>query len=380
MLMNLTKTAQFIKKFSKYLLFIVAGYYILTLVIFPGSVSLFKAIFVKKTPPNPIYNQLDQLQFVKKRITNENPEYVLNTANAKLPGNLPDKMKVYKFKPQQYSYLAGNNAISEAKTLGFENENLISDLKGTVYKWRNSQYGSALKIDINTRSIELKTNLNGKSGYYPPRSLNVLEAVNIASRTLSSIYRFDDGLYPSGSQAVTFGYYVNNRLVKTDNELEAQVAMVDFYRFLEKYPILGPNPYKGMLRVIIARPSTPGILSNPLLEADFWQIDTVTNATYPIITVQEAWESVKAGKGVIVGVKPNNLNPFDNYMPVSVDKILIDNIYLAYYETPEYQTYLQPIYVFSGKYTSRESGGGGITLYFPAITGQWTKQAANPAQ
>jgi hypothetical protein len=374
MLMNLTHTAQFIKKFSKYLLLIVVGYYLITLVLFPGSVSLFRAIFIKKVPPNPVYGQLDQLQFVKKRILNENPEYVLNTTNAKLPGNLPDKMNVYKFKPQQYSYLAGNNAISEAETLGFTNENLISDLKGTEYKWRNSQHNSTLKININTRAIELKTNMNGKSSYYSPRYLNTPESINIASKKLSSIYRFDDELYPSGSQVVTFGYYVNNRLVKTDNELEAQVAMVDFYRYIEKYPILGPNPYKGMLRIAIAKTATSEILNNPLLEANFWQIETTTQATYPIITVQEAWESIKAGKGVIVGVKPNKLNPFEAYIPTSVDKILVDNIYLAYYETPEYQTYLQPIYVFSGKYTSRESGGGDITLYFPAITGQWTKQ------
>ncbi len=374
--MNLTQTAQFIKKFSKYLLIIVISYYLITLVIFPGSVSLFRSIFIKKVPPNPIYNQLDQLQFVKKRVTNENPEYVLNTANAKLPSNLPYIMKVYKFKPQQYSYLAGNNAISEAETLGFTNENLISDLKGTEYKWRNSQYNSTLEIDINTRAIELKTNMNGKSSYYSPRSLDTKIAVKLASEKLTSIYRFGDDLYPSGSQVVTFGYYANNRLIKTDDELEAQIAMVDFYRYIEKYPILGPNPYKGMLRIAVPRSPTTGILSNPILEANFWEIETSTEATYPIIPIQEAWEAVKTNKGVIVGVKPNNLNPFETYVPTSADKILIDNIYLAYYETPEYQTYLQPIYVFSGKYTSKDSNGGGITLYFPAISGQWTKQSS----
>ena len=217
--------------------------------------------------------------------------------------------------------------------------------------------------------------MNGKSSYYSPRYLNTPESINIASKKLSSIYRFDDELYPSGSQVVTFGYYVNNRLVKTDNELEAQVAMVDFYRYIEKYPILGPNPYKGMLRIAIAKTATSEILNNPLLEANFWQIETTTQATYPIITVQEAWESIKAGKGVIVGVKPNKLNPFEAYIPTSVDKILVDNIYLDIMK-PGIPNISQPI-MFSGKYTSRESGGE-IYIIFPAITGQWTNKLLLP--
>ena len=105
-----------------------------------------------------------------------------------------------------------------------------------------------------------------------------------------------------------------------------------------------------------------------------WEIETETNATYPIIPVQEAWDMVTEGKAVITQVTPKQSNPFEPYYPVSVEKVLIDNIYLAYYETPKLQTYLQPIYVFSGKYTTRGTEGGDVTLYFPAITGEWTKQ------
>ena len=100
--MNLTKTAELVKKSVKYFLIAVVSYYLLTAVIFPGSAALIKALFTKETPLNTIYGQLDQLEFVRKKIENDNPQYVLNTVNARLPGNLPTTMRVYKFKPPQY--------------------------------------------------------------------------------------------------------------------------------------------------------------------------------------------------------------------------------------------------------------------------------------
>lgn len=374
--MNLTKTASFVKKFVKYLFLIVGSYYLLTFVIFPGSVSLFKAIFVRKIPPNPIYNQLDQLEFVKKKVNNENPEYVLNTTNAKLPTDFPDKMKVYKFKPQQYSYLAGKNASAEAAVLGFTDEDLVSDLSGTVFRWRDSRTTSSLTININSREISLDTNLSGKSSNFTQKSLSQEVAKEIARNKMALIYRFNDGLYPTGSQTVKLGYYIGNKLYETDNTAEAQLALVDFYRSIETFPILGPDPSKGLMRIIITKQSrNPTPLDNPFLEATYWEIDPETKATYPIIKVSEAWNMVINNRAVITQIVPRKSNPFDIYSPVSVERILIDNIYLAYYETPKYQTYLQPVYVFSGKYTTRGTEGGDISLYFPAITGEWTKQS-----
>ena len=373
--MNLTKTAELVKKVIKYLFLIITSYYLVAYVILPGSVSLIKAMFTKRIPPNTIYNQLNQLEFTKKKINNENITYSINTTNGKLPSGFPDKMKVYKFKPAQYSYLAGKNASAEAAVLGFGDEDLRTDLTVTVYRWRNSRTMSNLSIDINTRHINLETDMEGRSSNFDKGSVNKESAVQMGKDTMSSIFRFNDGLYPNGKQNVKLGYYIGNKLFETENQNEAQVALVDFYRSIEEYPILGPDPSKGLMRMIVgAKFKQPNPLSNPYLEAYYWEIDTQTDSMYPIITVQEAWKMVTGGKAVITQVTPRQSNPFEPYYPVSVDKVLIDNIYLAYYETPKFQTYLQPIYVFSGKYTTRGTEGGDITLYFPAITGEWTKQ------
>lgn len=373
--MNLTKTAELVKKFLRYFVLIVSSYYLLIYVILPGGLSLIRSLFTKRIPPNPIYNQLDQLEFVKKKINNENPTYVLNTQNAKLPTNLPNTMKVYKFKPQQYSYLAGKNASAEANILGFTDSDLRSDLSGDVYSWRNSRTMSTLTININNRELILNTELKEKNSNFVKGSINQDSAREQAIGTMSSIYRFNDGLYSIGNQKIKLGYYIGNKVYETEDQAEAQLALVDFYRSIGEYPILGPDPSKGLMRMVVSKNSkTPSPLNNPILEANYWEIEMESEATYPIIKVEEAWNMVTSNKAVITQVTPKKSNSFDNYYPVSVEKIMIDNIYLAYYETPKYQTYLQPIYVFSGTFTTRGTEGGDIVLYFPAVTGEWTKQ------
>lgn len=372
--MNLTKTAKYVKRFSKFLILLVGVYYLFTLVIFPGSTAIFKAIFVKSVPTNPIYGQLDQLRFVQKNTGESSPEFILDTPNGKLPQDIPDRMKVYKFRPQQYSYLAGTNAIDEARTLGFNEENLVSDLKGTVYGWRNSLTTSTLSIDINSRVITINTNLTGKESYFTKGAITETSAKETAKEIMESIYRFNDELYPEGDQKVTFGSYTNNRVRETTEENQAQVAMVDFYRSIDEYPILGQDPSRGLMRIVVRKQSNkPDPMNNPILEAHYWEIDTETKSSYPIVPVSSAWNEVSKGKGIIVSVVPRSLDPFENYSPVQVDKIFVDNIYLAYYETNEYQAYLQPVYVFSGTYTTNGSQGGDIVLYYPAITADLIK-------
>lgn len=378
--MNLTKVSAMLRKYLKWVFVVVGGYYLLILLIIPGGTATIKAIFVKKEPPVVTYGLLDQLEFVEKRIGNTTPEYMLNTKNGKLPIDFPLQLPIYKFKPIQYSYLAGKNAITDAKRLGFEDKDLSSDLKGSVYSWRNSLSKSTLSIDLETRRLNLSTDLTGAGDNYDPGSMNTQSATSRASQILEDIFRFDD-LYSSGTQQVTLGSFQGNKIYETtDANRDAQLARVDYYRTINTYPIFGPDPSEGLLRVLVGNTGYgEEPLKNPVVIANYWEIIPETKSKYPIISVSEAWNAVKNAKGIISRVFQKGSNPFDNYVPVEIEKILIDNIYLAYYETPKYQSYLQPIYVFSGNYTTRGSPGGDITIYFPAVSGQYTKQNSGNA-
>jgi hypothetical protein len=331
-----------------------------------------------KVPENPTYGKLEQLKFIEKAVVypEGGPEYELNTVDGKLPKGLPDIMPVYKFKENAFSYQAGKNASDDAALLGFTEEDLISDLKGKTYVWRNLETGSVLRIDIDTKDLVQSTNFKNQESEFEPNTLNEVVATKIAKEILEDMYRFEeDSYYPEGEQVVTLGIINNGTAYPTTSTRVAQVALIDFYRKVGEYNIYGLDPSKGLLRMIIRKPSRDANpLNTPIMNLEYRKFDNVSDATYPIISVSEAWKAVSSNKGVISGVKPNEsplLRPTAN---VTIDKILVNDVRLAYYEPPEDIPYLQPIYVFSGSYVSENSDGGEVYIYYPAIRGEYIEK------
>jgi hypothetical protein len=378
--MNLTDTGVLVKKALKIFLLIITVYYVVLLVVEPGIRDFFKKIADRRIPANPVYGQLDPLEFVVKPTTGEKSTYVLSTKNGRLPTNIPEKVSVYRFKDKTFSYLAGKNAVDQAKILGFEESDLITDLKGSTYKWRSIKTGGTLEIQIETGELKLLTNLIGRGTDFSKGTINQDSAKKFAREKLLSINRFDDGYYPSGSSIAYLGTFSPAGLVETNTQVEAQIARVDFFRNLDNYPVLGPDPKKGLLHIYIRSPFEYTPLNNPIAETYFWTINPDSRAIYPIISVGEAWKAVTEDKGVTANITPKGASPFQPYTPTKVDSILIDNIFLAYYDTPKPQKFLQPIYVFEGKYNTKGTEGGYITIYFPAITREYTKQIDNTQQ
>ncbi|GIW69465.1 MAG: hypothetical protein KatS3mg101_0212 [Patescibacteria group bacterium] len=375
--MNLTKTAILFRRFIKISMLVLGVYYGWMFFGGPGLKTLVKIIYQTKEPPNPIYGNLDPLEFVAKEVTGDQV-YKLNTKNGRLPGSIPYKMNVYKFKPRAFSYLAGDNAMKDAELIGYENQHLISDLKGTVYKWRRTDTNSYLEIDINTRRIFADSDIVRNSARLYTGKLDDKGVINSAVSLFSKLDRIDE-LYKEGVQKVTYGYVGGTKLYQTNAQRDTVFARVDLYRKLNDYIVLGPDPKIGLLNTFVTSPKNEKtlVLTYPKISAYYREIETKTNASYPIIDVSTAWNAVKNGKGVITSVVPAGSSVFDKQDTPVVSEILVDNIYLAYYENPdEKQLYLQPIYVFDGKYKSLGSQGGEITIYLPAISGQYVKPIA----
>lgn len=350
--------------------------YVMYLMLKPVAIGAWAYIFPDKELPNVLYGQLPPLEFVEKSISNsKTPIYELNTKDGKLPGNLPNKMVVYPSAPNPFSYSAGKNAQAHADILGFTDEELITDLKGDKYRWRDNETNAVLEIDINSRILTLNTPLSNKKELYTPGTMDENRAKELALNKLNSIGRFYDKLYKEGTQKVTLAKIQGNVLIPTST-YDAEMARVDYFRKINEYPVFGPDPTRGLINVTVRRPGKEyRVLDHPFIEYSEWEIVSTTGenrATYPIIPVAAAWNAVsRENKGVIVSVSPKDSSVFSIYSPVQIDKILVNNIYLAYYDTPAQQKYIQPIYVFEGSYNRGNSAGGNIVLYFPAISGQY---------
>jgi len=60
------------------------------------------------------------------------------------------------------------------------------------------------------------------------------------------------------------------------------------------------------------------------MEAYFWDLTSDRDASYPIISVSDAWKQILAGKGIISNATPRNANPFVAFTPPSLERILVN--------------------------------------------------------
>lgn len=377
--MDLTTVSKWFRKYIGVFIIFTFGYYLIVHIIIPGGIYAIRRAMTPNLEPNPIYGNLPQLEFIEKQTKSEDvPEIELNTPSGKLPRFLPNSIRVYKYEPNTFSYLAGAKAIEDAAKLGFEDKDLVSDLKGRIYRWRNLDTGGVLTINIDARSLTLNTSLRGKSQLFPAGGISEETAVSTATDLFRNLNRFEDNLYKEGTQKTYLGSYAGIDIIEAVTEREIQLARVDFFRSINEYPILGPDANKGLLHIILKRPSgRSNPLNYPVVEAFYWEINPESKAVYPLIGVETAWDAVKEGNGVISSVIPEDKSPFEDYLPVDIENILIDDIYLAYYDYTKPQAYLQPIYVFEGTYQSVRDEDGEITLYYPAVDGEYVQQGGN---
>ncbi len=379
--MNLVQTAHFVRKavivFAAALVF-----YILFLIVREPTRLILRALFPPRNEPNIAYGVLDQLEFTPTSILDSEPTYILNTRNGQLPQDLPSVIRVYKYIPPKFSYGSGEKAQIDASKFGFTDEMRTSKLTDETYTWADVTFGGDLEINTNNNTLALSTPLFGKGSLFPAGKLSKQDAIDSAIGLLDDLSRFYDPLYKNSEtrkEKVVFGKFGPSGVVRADSLQEAQIARVDIFRQIDTYPVLGDDPKHALLQVYVRASNgkeTPQ-LNYPMASIYHWELDTEEIATYPTLPISLAWQQVAQGSGVIVNATPDTQSPFKSSVPVVIDKILINDIYVAYYDTKNQQKIMQPIYVFEGNYTSGTSGKGDITIYYPAISGE---HVYNPEQ
>lgn len=369
--MNLTKTAKAFKISVVLIGIIIFVYYLMGFYIIPNVRKAVRDALRRRNPPNALYGVLPQLEFTEKLTVGKVQNFQLELGGKnKLPDELPDRIKVYKIAPNKFSYLAGKNAIASAELLGFTEKDLITDLKGTVYKWRNINTNSLLSINTDTKESTLVTayrNLDSKN--FETGSVTEMGATDLAIKFFRNTDRFDT-TYESGSRKMKLGAFDGGKLYQVSQADNAQFIRIDFFRSVEGVKVYTPDPEKGNLNATLR--STPQKFYE--LESYYKPVDLDSTGEYPIISVDDAWQAVVDGKGVLSRVVPKNVDAFSPYEPTKIETIYVKTVSLGYYETPKTTDYLQPIYVFEGIFITQGSGGGEVTVYFPAITADYVKK------
>ncbi len=371
--MNLTQTSYYARLAIR-IFFSLLILYVLALVFKTPIKNGIRSILPAKDPPNPVYGKLPPLEFIAQPVGGKIESFELNTPDGQLTSDIPAKMSVFKYVPKFLSFEAGKSAQEDASILGFAPSELISDFKSDKYIWRDINYNSILGIDLLTETINMTTPYSAIGSSYALGSINQKSSLEEANAFLKSMGKLEDSLYLQGTQQVVGGRFLGGKVVESSTPLETQLVQIDYFRSIFKTPILGPDPKKGLIRIVLGKPDQPNKkLNNPVVNVYEWEIDTITDASYPLIPISLAWENIAKGNGVIVNVTTGDQSPFENYQRTSIEKVVIEKIYIAYYDNTKPQEYLQPIYVFEGRYSNSVGDKGSITFYYPAIDGSFIK-------
>ena len=317
-------------------------------------------------PPTVGFGKLPKLTLSSLEIEG-NPTYLLETPTGELP-TFVDRIQVVAMAQVQPTLLGEEKARELARDLDFGGQGVLSTDRRTL-TFGDEIDKRTLAVNVVTQNFTLSTNLERISSLSLGRAASGPDAIQEAQGTLNSLGLLKFG-FDTGNQTAAFWAVTNGTGVEVGSTSEAHFTEVNFFRSLtevtsQSYPILPANPKAGLIRVWVTSKLKPDILNTLSLSynAQEVEIDKSKVETYPLENIATAWGSVKQGAGIA-------------YVEVSgeINSISITNVSIAYFDDPQHQDYLQPIYVFSGVTKTNNGKEGEFFAYAPAISASWISE------
>lgn len=298
-------------------------------------------------PPTVLFGKLPPLSIPKieaqqaANFTLELPEGELPTVDTTLP--------VFVI-PKKAAYLGAiDDARNIVRELGFTDSE--EEISPAIYRWHNNRFAdSTISINIITGAFSLNSNLLEDSNLLGLRPPNEEAAAATIFSFLSGADLLTEDLENGTVSSSLIKKTADNQLVFAPSISEAQFIRVDLSRQdYNNLSVVTPVPKRSNVWFLISGSSDPPrqIIAG---EFHYFPIDESQSSTYPIKTPQTAWEELKAGQGFIVN-------------RAQKENVTIRRVYLAYYDSPEYQEFFQPVFVFEGD--------DGFASYVPAVTSEY---------
>lgn len=319
-----------------------------------------------ETPPTVGFGKLPKLRLPALSVEG-NPIYLLETPTGDLPA-LPDRIQVVMMTPVQPTLLGEEKARELADQLDFGGRGELSANREEL-TFRDEIDKRTLTVNVVTQNFTLSTDTDRIALLPLGRAISGPDAVKESQGILNRLGLLKFG-FAEGSQTTAFNAASDGAVEEVGSISEAHFTQVSFFRSLtevasQSYLIMPPDPKVGLIQVGTTSDLNPVILNTLSIsyKAQEVGLEKTEVETYPLENVATAWEQVKQGSGVV-------------HVEISeeLSSISITKVYLAYFDDPVHQKYLQPIYVFSG--VAKTGGGkeGEFFAYVPAISAEWISE------
>lgn len=322
-----------------------------------GIIVLLSLInFVKSlhpTPPPPptvSFGKLPTISFPQRQIDPTKFTYSLETLSGDLP-SFSDRVSVYDIEQPQPNLVALSTISNILSKAGFTGT--PQQISQSVYKWTNTDtLPKTISADIVTDNFSLTSDFLTNQDVL--QSNNIPDqngAISLATTFLQNLSLFPGDIDTSKTKATLLSIS-NGQLVPATSLSSTQVIRVDFFQSdVNRLPIFYPNATYSTMYLFTAGGTSQG----QVVAGHFVHQQLGTNqATYPIITAQQAFDELKKGNAYI--------SSYDG----TASTITIRNVVLGYYLGNTQQQYLMPIIIFEGD--------NGFYAYVPALTHAWIQK------
>lgn len=313
-----------------------------------AAVSYYQYLYPEPPPPPTVgFGVLPKMDFPASANPPTSYRLEMTPARLKPPS---DRATVYFQPSKRASLLAIDKAKEQAGTLGFLFD--PDRLGPEIYRWRRtSPLPAILDYNVVTGTFLFRLDWQSDPNFLQASKLpNEEQAITQARQILGTAGLLEKDIATSSAK-VTYLKASGTSYANTVSLSEADFLQVDIFRYPinGQYQVVSDKPTKGTVRAIISGHPDRS-LQLAVLEYNYLPVNYLSFHTYPIITPQQAFALLSAGKG---------------YSAVSegVTEAVIRNISLAYYDSGKQQQYLTPLYLLEGD--------GGYVGYVPAIDPRW---------
>lgn len=335
--------------------------------------------------------------------------FQLSTDSGKVD-SLPRIVNMYEYINLGQSLTSQGDAKVLAKQMGFDPDAITR--KGTTeYLWLDTASGRNLSIKARDLNFTMTTNNEvireiNKSVDLPSEK----DAPSIAMNALRGLGILDQAYsdFPPTTHLVDIN--PDGSYTEADSLLDAELIRVDFYRKIpmitistnlenaesmvesltrknmsyemedkivndEKIEVYNfstlltyPNPVKSNISVYVGPENDDlDVLENIYrIEYTSWDIEEVSCGTYELISPSAALEKIQNGEGSLVYLNYDQDEVAD-YVPQTVTRFEVDDIYITYYEGYHEQNFLQPVYMVEGQALLKNGDRADFHIYYPAV-------------
>jgi hypothetical protein len=346
---SLTQTASVARRTINWVIIAVVAY-ILMRIFWSIFITVFVLIFPPKAPPpNHLFGKLPVLVFPLQATPSATLTFQLQTIEGTVP-KASESASVY-FMPKTAPNLLGLNKAQDFAT-GFNFDPTPVQETKTIYRFNDAELPlRRLRYDTVSNNFIIRYAFEQDPSVFNGKNLPLPEAGTTEAISLLQSHN----LYPDdlrrGTNEALFLKLNGTQLLNTMSLSQADAERIDFFRKpIGDTQVLTPFADQAPVSIIYSG-STDAKKRIIQFAYTFWPIDYQMTATYALKTSNQAWEELQSGAGYIVRY------------PTSGTVAVIRNVYLAYYDSFDPQTYLQPVFVFDGDNEFR--------AYVPAVSSSW---------